>query len=203
MNAWAYGNQGYSLPGSQYVPLDEKKRQEQQSNQMPSMSPMQYMEMMGGGAPAGGGMPGFSAAGAEGASSAGGLPAWNAAGFEGLGGSAGGSSGGGGMMSGLLANPYTWIAAAIAGNELYQNNTGNREGESFPLEYAITGRAAYKDKDVWGDKADSIIPGLGSGIRIAGGMSSPADLLRGDTWSDIGDELKSGGVLGNFLKGIF
>jgi hypothetical protein len=184
-SAWNFGSQGYSLPGNQYVPLAQmEKQQSNQGQSMPSINPMQFMNMgqTGGGNAA--------------------LDAWTGIG-PGGGSGASGASGSSGMMSGLLSNPFTWIAAAIAGNELYQNNTGNRKGESFPLEYAITGRSAFKDKDVWGKKADSVIPGLGSGLRIAGGMSSPYDMLKGDTWKDIGKELKSGGVLGGLLKKVF
>ena len=90
------------------------------------------------------------------------------------------------------AGPWAALAAAILLNENYQSNIGNREGESFPFEYALTGRAFYKDKDVWRDKANDIIPGAGEGINIAGSLSSPFDLFRGDTWSGIFDSgLKS------------
>jgi hypothetical protein len=168
----------------------------QQQSSMPSINPTQFMDMFGGGGAASGSGTGNAALNAwtgvgPGASSAGGA-------------ASGGASGGSGMMSGLAsAGPWAALAAAIALNENYQGNIGNREGESFPLEYGITGRAFYKDKDVWGDKADDIIPGLGSGVRIAGGMSSPVDMFRADTWKDVGKELASGGVLGGLIKKLF
>jgi hypothetical protein len=129
----------------------------------------------------------YAGGGASGASSAGGSAA----------------SGGSSAFSAIVSNPYAWIAAAIAGNELYQNNTGNRDDEKFPLQHAITGRSFYKDKDVWGDKADSVVPGLGEGIRLAGASSSPYDLIAEDGLSEMWDSLKKGGTIGSVFREIF
>jgi hypothetical protein len=128
---------------------------------------------------------GSSAAGGGGGAAAG-------AGGGAAGGGAAGAGGGSSAAGGLAAAWPAAIVAAIVGNELYQNNTGNRDGESFPLEYGLTGRAFYKDAPGWGEKADDIIPGLGSGIRTAGLLSSPVDLFRGDTYKGLWDEAKSG-----------
>lgn len=113
------------------------------------------------------------------------------------GGGFGGATGAAGSGSGLgsaaaSAGPWAALAAAIALNENYQGNIGNRDGESFPLEYALTGRSLYKDAPGWGEKADEILPGLGSRIRTLGLVSSPVDKFRGDTYKDLWDEAKSG-----------
>lgn len=185
-------------------PLDFGQQQTGAQQQSSPFSNIDFTSLFSSGA---GGMPGFNAAGASGSTTAGGLPAWSPMGFEGTGALGSGSSAGGassGWMSGLgSAGPWAALAAAIIANENYQGNIGNRDDENFTGEYALTGRSAFMDKDVWGDKADDIIPGLGSGIRIAGGMSSPIDMLEGDTWSDIWDELKSGGMLGGMIKEWF
>jgi hypothetical protein len=115
----------------------------------------------------------------------------------------GGSSAGGGAGYSLASFWPAAVVAAIVGNEKYQENTGNRKGEMFPGEQALEGRAFFKDAPVWGDKADSVIPGLGSDIRIAGDLGSPFDLLHGSTYSDLWNNLKSGGILGGLFKSIF
>ena len=117
---------------------------------------------------------------------------------SGFGAGAGSSSAGG--LGGLAGAGWpALLVAGIALNENYQNNIGNRDGESFPLEYALSGRALYKDAPGWADKADSAIPGLGDGIRVAGLTSSPIDLFRGETYSDLWDVAKGGGLIGSLL----
>ena len=196
-------------PGVRRQMQAAQPQQEQQQQSGMSISPSNLMNMSEGlfgnsGSTAGldawtGIGPGASSGGLMGSGS--GNAALNA--WTGVGPGAS-SAGGGGLGSSMAAaGPWAALAAAIALNENYQGNIGNREGEAFPLEYGLTGRAFYKDAPGWGDKADDIIPGLGSGVRIAGGMSSPVDLFRGDTYKDLFKELKSGGVIGGLLRGLF
>lgn len=163
----------------------------------------QQQDQQGGGVPNIGGLTDLfggslgGAAGAEGGktSAVAGLGAKNVA---------GGAAGGGGFGSTVsAAGPWALLAAAILGQENYQQNIGNRDDEAFPYETAITGRALYKDAPGWGEKADDIIPGLGSPIRIAGLTSSPVDMFRGDTYKDLWKEAKGGGLLGGLFKGLF
>jgi len=128
----------------------------------------------------------------------GGSSATGAAGAEGAGAAAGGGEG-----ALAAAGPWAALAAIIALNENYQGNIGNRDDEKFPLEYGLTGRGAYKDAPGWAEKADEQVEGLGSGIRIAGNLSSPVDLFRGETYSNLWDDLKRGGTVGSVLKGLF
>lgn len=208
--------------GSRYVPEDRYSRdprataqvaqqnlpplilapqqQQQSGGAMGGMDPSGLLSMFGGGGEtpfsgafgkksAFGGESGFGSLFGEGGF--GGLfgGGSSAAGGGGAAGAGGGSSFGGAAAS---AGPWAALAAAIALNENYQGNIGNRDGESFPLEYGLTGRAFYKDAPGWGEKADDIIPGAGSGIRTAGLLSSPVDLFRGDTYKGLWDEAKSG-----------
>ncbi|MEG3806638.1 hypothetical protein DBT53_002530, partial [Aerococcus mictus] len=121
-------------------------------------------------------------------------------------GSAMGASGGSGAGGGSAYGPASfWPAAggaAVIGHEKYQNNTGNRKSEAFPLEWGLEGRALYKDKDVWAKKADKVLPGWGDDINIAGSLSSPADMFRSSTWSGLFKSLKSGGLLGGLVKKV-
>jgi hypothetical protein len=195
-------------PGTrmQMAAMPQKQEQQQQSGM--SMNPSTLMDMQGmfGNSAPNAALDAWTGIGPSGGlmGSGSGNAALNAWTGVGPGASGASSAGGSGFGSGMAAaGPWAALAAAIALNENYQGNIGNREGESFPLEYGLTGRAFYKDKEVWGDKADDIIPGLGSGVRIAGGMSSPVDLFRGDTYKDLFKELKSGGMLGGILKGLF
>lgn len=169
---------------------EEERRAQNQSNSLPNLNLLENLSS-GGGQGFGGGL-GSTASSTLGGKG-GGLAAKNVA----------GSSSGGLGSSLASAGPWAALAAAIALNENYQGNIGNRGGESFPLEYALTGRSLYKDAPGWGEKADDVVPGLGSGIRTAGLLSSPVDMFRGDTYSDLWDEVKSGGTLGGILKGIF
>lgn len=195
-----------------------------QSQQQGGMNPLGMLNMMEGGQGGGGGLlSGLFGGSAPGMQTVSGLPsmamgegamalpegmglgyspfgATSAA--SGAGASGGGLLGGssGGLGSSIMgAGPWAALAAGILLNENYQGNIGNREGESFPMEYGLTGRALYKDAPGWGEKADEIIPGWGDDIRLAGALSSPVDLFRGDTWSTVWDSLKSGGPLGGLL----
>ncbi|MNL10838.1 hypothetical protein D3C87_1316520 [compost metagenome] len=117
------------------------------------------------------------------------------------GGAAGGSSG---AMSGLAAaGPWAALAAAVIGHNEWADRKGLRDGESFKGEYGLTGRALYKDKDYYAERADKIIPGLGDSVNIGGSLSSPADMFRGETWKGIGKSALKGGVVGGLLKKIF
>lgn len=212
---WGYGSQsqsGYNF-GS-YVPLQQQQRQQQQqSGRMPQINPMQFINQGG----QGGGLFGGGAAMTPTATAqASGTVGAHAAPYAGAGSSAaggygggffsgmfgGGASGAGGASSLMSFWPAAVVAAAIA-NENYQGNIGNRDNEAFTGEYALTGRAFNKDAKGWGDKADGVLPGLGSGVRIAGNLSSPVDLFRGDTYRDLWKDLKNGGTVGSVLKELF
>ena len=158
----------------------------------PGISPMSFAGQFGNSFGSGS----SAAAGGGGAASASG------------GASAGGSAAGGGASSAGGASSLLsfWPAAAVAavvGNEMYQNNTGNRDDEKFPLEYGITGRALFKDGPVWAEKADSVFDGWGDDIRIAANTSSPLDMFDKDTWKDTFDAAKRGGTLGGIIRKIF
>lgn len=165
----------FGAPGTRYVPLNEQKPQQQ--SQQGGLPPLGLINQFSGG---------------------------NSF-FGGLGGQAGGGSAAGGGTSSALASAGPWaaLAAAIALNENYQGNIGNRDDESFTGETALTGRALYKDAPGWGEKADDILPGLGSGIRSAGALSSPYDLVAGDGLSDFWDEAKRGGTIGSIFRELF
>ena len=120
----------------------------------------------------------------------------------GLGGQAGGGSSGAGSTL-ASAGPWAALAAAIALNENYQGNIGNRDGESFPLEYALRGDAFAKDAPGWAEKANDILPGSGGGIETAGLLSKPWAVADGDTYKGVWDHVKGGGTLGGILKGLF
>jgi len=139
-----------------------------------------------------------------GGSAAGGGGGWFSGLFGGAGSSGGGAAAGGasGYSSLLSFWPAAVVAAAVA-NENYQGNIGNRDGEGFTGEYGLTGRAFYKDAPGWGEKADEVLPGLGSGVRIAGNLSSPVDLFRGETYKNLWDDLKNGGTVGSIFKELF
>lgn len=181
--------------------MQPKQQQQQQSGgPMGGMNPMSMMQGQSGGGNGigglfGGGMTPTASAQASGTVGA------HAAPYAGSG--ASGAGGGGSMMGGLAANPYAWIAAAVLANEKYQNNTNNRKSEAFPLEWGLEGRAFYKDAPKWGAKADKVIPGMGSDIGIAGDLSSPADMFRGSTYSDLWKNAKKGGILGGLVRKIF
>ncbi len=106
-------------------------------------------------------------------------------------------------MSGLASNPYAWLVAAAVGNELNANHEGRRDSDAFKGESAMTGRALYKDSEHLTEQGNKIFDGLGDGIGIGSKISSPLDMLRGDTWSGVWDNAKRGGVLGGLLRKVF
>lgn len=195
---------------------DEKTRREQEEALRQSAQRQQQQVGLGGG---GGGMnpmqgmqiaknfmPASSGASAAGAGSAGGTASGATAGGTAGGSAAGGAAGsaGGGLSSGLAAaGPWAALAAAIVGHNEWAERKGLRDGENFKFEYGLTGRALYKDKDWYAERADKVVPGLGDDINIAGSMSSPVDLFRGDTWKGIGKSLAKGGVVGGLVKKLF
>lgn len=126
--------------------------------------------------------------------------AWGSVG----GASSGGAAGGGGATGGLAAaGPWAALAAAVIGHNEWADRKGLRDGESFKGEFGLTGRALYKDKDYYAERADKIIPGLGDSVNIGGSLSSPADMFRGETWKGAAKSALKGGVVGGLLRKIF
>lgn len=118
--------------------------------------------------------------------------------------SSAGSSSAGASSGGLAAaGPWAALAAAVVGHNEWADRKGLRDGESFKGEYGLTGRALYKDKDWYAERADKIVPGLGSDINVGASFSSPADLFRGDTWKGAAKSALKGGIVGGLLKKIF
>jgi|GEM_PF-4577174 len=62
---------------------------------------------------------------------------------------AAGGSGGNGLWSGvgsLASNPWVWLAAAIAGNELYANHRGYRDDDTLSwIKDIFTGEVMHQD----------------------------------------------------------
>lgn len=106
---------------------------------MPPMGLMQ--QFMGGGSGAAGG---GATTGGVGSATAGGSSA-----------AAGGSGASSGAMAGLMSNPFTAMAAAIAGNVVYQNNKGISSYKD-----SLMGRAGGNTLDYYGGRDDGKTHGM-------------------------------------------
>ncbi len=148
--------------------------------------------------------PSFVSGGTATGSTAGMTGTWGSVAGGGSSAGAGASSAGASSSGGLAAaGPWAALAAAVIGHNEWAERKGLRDGESFKGEYGLTGRALYKDKDWYAERADKIVPGLGSDINLGASFSSPADLFRGDTWKGAAKSALKGGVIGGLLKKIF
>jgi hypothetical protein len=164
---------------------ERKKREEQQRQRLlaqqqaqpAGMDPSAAMQMMSsftGGSPAAGGI---SAAGP---------------------GSAGAASGGSSAAAGGISMGPLALAAVIGAHHNWARKKGLHSNAD-----AITGRALYKDSEYYQDKGNAKVGGMGDEMRLAALGSSPADLLRKDTWTEAAKLAVKGGVLGSVLKKIF
>lgn len=152
---------GNYFKGLDYSPVTEQPQQQQQSP-MSQIDPNQLTTMiqniMGGGsmasqaAPAGqGGASQLVGAGMAGggslagmAGSAGGGGAAQLSGAS-LTGSGAGASGGSGAMSGVMSNPWAWLAAVVVGNELYANHRGYRRDGMDYWKDLFSGEVMHQD----------------------------------------------------------
>lgn len=116
------------------------------------------------------------------------------------GGATGGTAAGGGASTaagGFSAWPLA-AAAAITAHHMWAKNKGMHDNKD-----ALLGRALYKDADWYQPRANEKVDGMGDEIKLASLGSSPADLLRKDTWSQAAKLAVKGGIAGKILKKIF
>ena len=60
-------------------------------------------------------------------------------------GSGAGASGGSGAMSGVMSNPWAWLAAVVVGNELYANHRGYRRDGMDYWKDLFSGEVMHQD----------------------------------------------------------
>ena len=109
-----------------------------------------------------------------------------AAGSASAGGAAGGAGGGASGMGSAMAaaGPWAALAAAIIGNETYQNKSGNRpnDAKSYAGELA-TGKVLERDAErylgKWGGKAAGAFTPHGQYNMAESGIKKLGDLLGG------------------------
>lgn len=134
--AFQYYGSNY-FKGLDYSPVTQQNQQPQQSP-MSQIDPNQLTTMiqkiMGGGG---------SLAGMAGPAGAGGASQLSGASLTGAGG--GGGSGMMSSMSGVMSNPWAWLAAVIVGNELYAKHRGYRRDGMDYWKDLFSGEVMHQD----------------------------------------------------------